>query len=98
MNIDLTGKRALITGSTSGIGLATAASFARAGAEVVVNGRDEGRVADTVKELRAETGSDRITGVAADVGTEEGADALIAQVPDVDILVNNAGIFSATPV
>jgi NAD(P)-dependent dehydrogenase (short-subunit alcohol dehydrogenase family) len=98
MNIDLSGKRALITGSTSGIGRATAASFARGGAEVVVNGRDDGRVAAVVKELREETGSDLVTGVAADVGTAAGADTLITRVPDVDILVNNAGIFSATPV
>jgi NAD(P)-dependent dehydrogenase (short-subunit alcohol dehydrogenase family) len=87
MNIDLTGRRALVTGSTSGIGEATAASLARAGADVVVNGRSEDRVAAAVEALREETGSDRITGVAADVGTA-----------DVDILVNNAGIFSATPV
>jgi NAD(P)-dependent dehydrogenase (short-subunit alcohol dehydrogenase family) len=98
MKIDLTGKRALVTGSTSGIGRATAATFARAGADVVVNGRDDGRVAAAVEELRAGTGSDLVTGVAADVGTAEGAAALIAEVPDVDILVNNAGIFSATPV
>src|SRR3954454_17026231 len=98
MDIDLSGKRALITGSTSGIGRATAASFARGGAEVVVNGRDDGRVAAVVKELREETGSGRVTGVAADVGTAAGADTLITRVPDVDILVNNAGIFSATPV
>jgi NAD(P)-dependent dehydrogenase (short-subunit alcohol dehydrogenase family) len=98
MNIDLTGKRALITGSTSGIGQATAASFARAGADVVVNGRDQGRVSATVASLRAETGSSAISGVAADVGSKAGAEKLIAEVPDVDILVNNAGIFSATPV
>lgn len=98
MNIDLAGKRALVTGSTSGIGRATAASFARAGAEVVVNGRDDARVAATVKELREETGSDRVTGVAADVGTAEGAEVLVTEVPDVDVLVNNAGIFAATPV
>jgi len=98
MRIDLTGRKALVTGSTSGIGRATAASFAQVGAEVVVNGRDDGRVADAVKELREETGSDRISGVAADVGTADGAAALIAEVPDVDILVNNAGVYSATPV
>jgi NAD(P)-dependent dehydrogenase (short-subunit alcohol dehydrogenase family) len=98
MSIDLAGKRALITGSTSGIGRATAVSFAKAGAEVVVNGRDDSRVAAVVKELREETGSDRITGVAADVGTASGAETLVTEVPDVDILVNNAGVFSATPV
>ncbi len=98
MNIDLTGKRALVTGSTSGIGQATAAALARAGADVVVNGRNEERVADTVKALTAETGSDRVSGVAADVGTAEGANTLIEAVPDLDILVNNAGVFAATPV
>jgi NAD(P)-dependent dehydrogenase (short-subunit alcohol dehydrogenase family) len=98
MNIDLTGKRALVTGSTSGIGRATAAALALAGADVVVNGRGEDRVADTVRALAAETGSDRVSGVAADVGTSAGAAALVEAVPDVDVLVNNAGIFAATPV
>ena len=98
MDIDLTGKRALVTGSTSGIGRATAASLARAGAAVVVNGRARDRVDAAVESLRAETGSDRLSGVAADVGTAEGAEALVTAVPDVDLLVNNAGIFAATPV
>jgi NAD(P)-dependent dehydrogenase (short-subunit alcohol dehydrogenase family) len=98
MNIDLTGKRALVTGSTSGIGQATAASLARAGADVVVNGRSQDRVDATVKTLRDETGSDLVTGAAGDVGTAEGAAAVIEAVPDVDILVNNAGVFWATPV
>lgn len=98
MNIDLTGKKALVTGSTSGIGQAVAATLARAGAAVVVNGRGKDRVDATVEALRAEAGPDLVSGVAADVGTAEGAQALIDAVPDVDILVNNAGIFSATPV
>src|ERR1051325_1409408 len=98
MNIDLTGKRALVTGSTSGIGQATAASLARAGADVVVNGRDEGRVAATVKALTEETGSDRISGVAAHVGTAAGAAKLIWAGAGVDVLVNNAGVFAAAPV
>ena len=98
MNIDLTGKRALVTGSTSGIGRATAATLARAGAAVVVNGRSKDRVDATVEALRAETGSDLVSGVAADVGTAGGANTLITEVPDVDILVNNAGIFAAAPV
>jgi len=98
MNIDLTGKRALVTGSTSGIGHATAATLARAGAAVVVNGRGKDRVDAAVEALRAETGSDLVSGVAADLGTADGANSLITEVPDVDILVNNAGIFAATPV
>jgi NAD(P)-dependent dehydrogenase (short-subunit alcohol dehydrogenase family) len=79
MIVDLTGRKAMVTGSTWGIGRATAASFARAGAEVVINGRDDGRTADAVKELRAETGSAQVTGVAADVGSADGAAALIAE-------------------
>ncbi|WP_020667058.1 SDR family NAD(P)-dependent oxidoreductase [Amycolatopsis nigrescens] len=97
MKIDLTGRTALVTGSTSGIGYATAEALAAAGADVVVNGRGEQRLADTVAALREGTGG-AIRGVAADVGTAAGAAALIAEVSDVDILVNNAGIFAATPV
>jgi len=98
MNIDLNGKTALITGSTSGIGFATAEGLARAGAEVVINGRDEQRVANAVKKLTESTGTTKARGIAADVGTAAGAAKLIAELPDVDVLVNNAGIFKATPV
>lgn len=97
MNTDMSGRTALVTGSTSGIGQAIAASFARAGADVVVNGRSRERVDATVETLRADTGG-TVRGIAADIGTAEGAEALIAELPDVDVLVNNAGIFSATPV
>ncbi len=98
MNIDLSGRVALVTGSTAGIGLATAEALARSSAEVIVNGRDEERLARAVDDLREKTGSDTIRGVVADVGTAEGADALIAAAPDVDVLVNNTGIFGAQPV
>ncbi|MFD7608066.1 SDR family NAD(P)-dependent oxidoreductase [Streptomyces mirabilis] len=91
MNIDLSGRTALVTGSTAGIGAAVAAALGAAGAEVVVNGRNAERVAETAGRLGAR-------GVAADVGTLEGCEALIRQIPEVDILVNNSGIFATQPV
>ena len=91
MKIDLTGRRAIVTGSTAGIGRATAEGLARAGAAVVISGRGRERVEQAVREIRdAVSGSD-VTGVAADLATADGIQALIAQVPDADILVNNVG-------
>lgn len=90
MNIDLSGKTALVTGSTSGIGHAIAKGFAEAGANVLVNGRTQSRVDEAVAKLSS-VGMAR--GIAADVSTAEGCKALLAAVPDVDILVNNTGIF-----
>jgi len=91
MNIELTGRKAIVTGSTAGIGRAIAEGLARAGASVVINGRGQERVATTVRELRAMLPAADITGVVADVSTAEGFAALKSQVPDADILVNNAG-------
>ena len=91
MKIELKGRKAVVTGSTAGIGRAIAEGLARAGASVVINGRGEERVAATLRELRALLPAADITGVAADVSTSEGFAALKAQVPDADILVNNAG-------
>ena len=91
MIIDLSGRRAIVTGSTAGIGRATAEGLARAGAAVVVSGRGQERVDQTVREIReAYAGSD-VSGVAADLSTVVGIGALAAQVPDADILVNNLG-------
>jgi NAD(P)-dependent dehydrogenase (short-subunit alcohol dehydrogenase family) len=92
VNIDLTGKTALVTGSTQGIGLAIAEGLANSGARVVVNGRTAERVEEAVATLRGD-----VIGVAADVSTAAGAAELVRQLPDVDILVNNLGIFGATP-
>lgn len=91
MRIDLSGRVALVTGSSAGIGRAIAESLARAGADVVVNGRNSARVAEVAAELGAR-------GIAADVSTADGAQHLFAQLPDVDILVNNTGAFPARPV
>jgi len=91
MKIDLTGRKAVVTGSTAGIGRAIAEGLARAGASVVINGRTEERVATALRELRAEIPDAEFVGVTADLATPEGSAALVAQVPDTDILVNNVG-------
>ncbi|GHF18890.1 dehydrogenase [Streptomyces spiralis] len=93
MQIDLSGRTALVTGSTQGIGLAIATGLARAGARVVVNGRGEERVADGVRTVRADSGSDDVTGAVGDLAAEQGSAAVLKAVPTVDILVNNLGIF-----
>jgi NAD(P)-dependent dehydrogenase (short-subunit alcohol dehydrogenase family) len=97
MNISLQGRKAVVTGSTAGIGRAIAEGLARAGASVVVNGRSEGRVATAVAELKALFADAEITGVVADLATNEGSAILAAQAPDADILVNNAGTANPKP-
>jgi NAD(P)-dependent dehydrogenase (short-subunit alcohol dehydrogenase family) len=94
MNIDLSEKTALVTGSTSGIGFAIARGLARSGAEVVINGRSQANVDKAVKAIEQALPKAKLRGVAADVGTAKGCAQLVAAVPTVDILVNNAGIFA----
>ncbi|MFJ4844475.1 MULTISPECIES: SDR family NAD(P)-dependent oxidoreductase [unclassified Streptomyces] len=89
--IDLHGRSALVTGSTSGIGEAIARKLGDVGADVVVNGRKADRVDEVAKDLGAR-------GVTGDVGTAQGVADLVDQLPDVDILVNSAGVFGTTPV
>ncbi len=94
MNIDLSGKTALVTGSTAGIGHAIGKGLAAAGAEVVLNGRTKAKVDAAVAALaKAVPGGGKIRGAAADVSTAAGCKALLAALPEVDILINNAGIF-----
>jgi NAD(P)-dependent dehydrogenase (short-subunit alcohol dehydrogenase family) len=91
MDLKLDGKRALVTGSTAGIGFAIAQALVKEGASVIVNGRTQARLD------AAMTKSGAAHGVAADLGTEAGARDLIARFPEVDILVNNLGIFEPKP-
>ncbi len=93
MDLGLTGKLALVTGSTAGIGFATAEALAREGARVVINGRTAARVSTALAELRQAAPGAEPQGVAADVSTAEGCARLIAAHPEVDVLVNNMGIF-----
>jgi NAD(P)-dependent dehydrogenase (short-subunit alcohol dehydrogenase family) len=93
MKIDLTGKTALVTGSTSGIGHAIARGLASAGATVVVNGRTQAKVDTAVAAIAKLAPGAKVRGVAADVSTAAGCNALVADLPEVDILINNAGIF-----
>ncbi|MDX2306746.1 MAG: SDR family oxidoreductase [Hyphomicrobium sp.] len=97
MKIDLTGKSALITGSTAGIGLAIARGLAAAGASVILNGRKAETVEKAVAAVRADYPKANVSGVAADLSTAEGCAALVSAAPKVDILINNAGIFEPKP-
>lgn len=97
MIINLSGKKAIVSGSTAGIGHAIAQGLAQSGADVVINGRTEDRVAQAVSQIRSAMPQAKLQGIAADLGTDEGAARLFAQVPDCDILVNNLGIFEPKP-
>ena len=93
MNIDLSGKTALVTGSTSGIGHAIARGLALSGANVVINGRSQAKVDTAMAAIARAAPASKVAGIAADVATAAGCQALVETLPDVDILVNNAGIF-----
>jgi NAD(P)-dependent dehydrogenase (short-subunit alcohol dehydrogenase family) len=105
---ELRGKVILVTGATDGLGRALAAELARAGATVLVHGRDPGRIADTIKEVTAAAAEadepaagDRVRGYQADLsslaGVRELAGQVIAAEPRLDVLVNNAGIGGDVP-
>ncbi|MBI1880023.1 MAG: SDR family oxidoreductase [Chloroflexi bacterium] len=97
MDIKLRGKRAIITGSTGGMGYAMAKGLAEAGAAVVLNGRTEARVVAAIERLKQEVPEAEVSGVAADVGDVKAINQLIAAVPQADILVNNAGPIEEKP-
>jgi NAD(P)-dependent dehydrogenase (short-subunit alcohol dehydrogenase family) len=97
MDFGLKGKRALVTGSTAGIGLAIAKALAAEGAHVIVNGRTASRVTQAVEALKQEFPNGVVEGISLDLGTASGCQALIEQLPEVDILVNNLGIFEPKP-
>lgn len=97
MDLQLTDKIALVTGSTAGIGLAIAKALAAEGAEIVITGRVQGKLDEAASLVRAVPGARTVRAVLADVASQEGAAILIREVPYVDILVNNLGIYESKP-
>src|ERR1044071_8565196 len=97
MIINLKGKTAIVTGSTAGIGHAIGQGLVEAGASVIVNGRTQQRVQEAIEQIKARSPQAEVKGLAADLGTAEGAKELIARVPETDILINNLGIFEPKP-
>jgi NAD(P)-dependent dehydrogenase (short-subunit alcohol dehydrogenase family) len=91
MHIDLKGKRAVVSGSTAGIGLAIARGLAAAGAHAVINGRTKERVEKAIADIHSTVLDASLSGAVADLATAAGAASLVAQVKDTDILVNNVG-------
>jgi NAD(P)-dependent dehydrogenase (short-subunit alcohol dehydrogenase family) len=97
MNLELEGKRALVTGSTAGIGYAIAEALAREGADVIVNGRTEERVEQAIRSIRTAHPQAKVEGLAADLANADGVRVAVERLPDADILVNNLGIFEPKP-
>ena len=96
MNLQLTDKLALVTGSTAGIGRAICEALLREGARVIVNGRSPASVDDAAGRLRSDFGG-QVLSFAGDLSTAAAAGELAARFPDVEILVNNLGIFEPKP-
>jgi short-subunit dehydrogenase len=93
MNLELTGKRAFISGSTQGIGFAIAQQLLNEGVSVIINGREVEKARKAKDKLQEEFPKGTITAIAADFSKEEEVAKLLTQLQDIDILINNVGIF-----
>lgn len=93
MDLQLKNKKALITGSTAGIGYAIALQLAKEGAEVIINGRTAERVEKAVAQIKNESDSNKVSGIVADFASADSIKNLIREIPGVDILINNVAIF-----
>ena len=97
MDLQLKNKKALVTGSTAGIGLAIAKQLAKEGADVVINGRTKERIDAAIKEIKDDFKDAKVSGIAADFSKVEEINNLLKALPEVDILINNVGIFEPKP-
>ncbi len=97
MDLQLNGKTALVSGSTLGIGFAIAGTLAREGATVIVNGRTQARVDETIARITKDNPNAQLRGAVGDLATVHGIASVVKSFPDVDILVNNVGAFEAKP-
>ena len=97
MIIDFTGKRAIVSGSTLGIGFAIAQGLAASGATVVINGLSQKSVDAALSRLAEMMPKARVEGIAADLSGPDGVAALVARARETDILVNNLGIYEPKP-
>ncbi|MBN9298809.1 MAG: SDR family oxidoreductase [Filimonas sp.] len=97
MNLQLEGKIALVTGSTAGIGFATAKQLLQEGATVYINGRTEQRIQEAIAKLQSLVPGAKVHGIAADFLNVADVNKLLQALPEVDILINNAGIFEPKP-
>ena len=97
MDLDLSGRTALVTGSTRGIGFATAVGLGEMGASVIVHGRSNGSVEDALARAKEAVPSGTFSGIAADLVDAAGCDAVAAAYPALDIVVNNVGIYAMVP-
>ncbi|MGN7358946.1 SDR family NAD(P)-dependent oxidoreductase [Paenibacillus sp. SAF-054] len=93
MQLNIQGKTAMVTGSTAGIGKEIAMSLAAEGATVIINGRREDKVNQTMQDIRAKHPDAILLPAVADLGTEQGCQKVIDEISEVDILINNLGIF-----
>lgn len=93
MDLQLTNKTAFISGSTAGIGFATAKRLVQEGAAVIINGRSEKRVQEAIAKLQQQVPGAKVSGVAADFSKADEVQLLLPEIEAADILINNAGIF-----
>ena len=97
MDLKLSGKTALVTGSTAGIGFAIASALVDENANVVVNGRTEERVNQAVQKLQSRNRGGNVSGFAGDLSRAEDVSRLTERLPEIEILINNLGIFEPKP-